>query len=321
MKKAGWIILLVTGIFVLSLAMSGNGNTGISIFHNTGSGNRIFKSDKTVWHSERITVELPAYLNASTFGGSITVKSHDKNEIVIDIYVRKGSNYLSEGEEAPVEITLTETPGGVEISAEALQSRFLRNTSVSYDILVPGETEVRANTSGGSVEAFDITHNVSLITSGGSVTAERISGNVLLRTSGGSISAGEIIGDITARTSGGGIRISDTSGKLLARTSGGSVRLDNVSGSIEARTSGGSINASIPFLEEQLKLHTSGGSITVALPRDQGLDILASGTNVRNQLDDLTGEIASRKVDGSIKDGGIPVELRTSGGSVHMKYR
>ncbi|MFO8028732.1 MAG: DUF4097 family beta strand repeat-containing protein [Cyclonatronaceae bacterium] len=331
MNTSKWLILSIAALFLISGAVGGI-SFGRSIGSITGLGGPGSESDlgggtswaeKPVWHTERITVELPAYIKASTFGGSITVNAHERNEIEIRIHIRKDGSYLYEGEQAPVEITVTETPNGVEIGAEPEKEGWFRSgtsLSVSYDILVPELTEVRASTSGGSVSAFDIAHNVSLITSGGAVTAERITGEVLARTSGGPVNARDITGDLTARTSGGGIRITNASGKLSVHTSGGPIRLDGVSGAVEARTSGGPIDARILLLEDHLTLRTSGGSIKAILPRGQGMDIRASGTNVWNRLEDLTGDISSRNIQGSVRGGGIPVELKTSGGSVEIEY-
>ncbi len=324
MNTKGWLILIITGVFLLSGVTSGSGIGGGIFAFAPGAGKKSSLADKPVWHTERIAVSLPAYISASTFGGSITVNSHNRNEIEIRIHVRKNRSYLHEGEDAPVEITVTDSPNGVEITAEPKRSGgFFRtgtNVSVSYDILVPESTEVRAKTSGGSVSAFDIAHNVSLITSGGPVTVERVTGEVLARTSGGPINARDITGNLTARTSGGGIRITNTTGKLSARTSGGPIRLDRVSGAIEARTSGGPIDARVLHLEEHLSLHTSGGSIKAIVPRNQGMDIRATGASVSNRLDNMAGDITPRNIHGSVHGGGIAVELRTSGGSVQIEY-
>ncbi len=317
-------ILIIAGIFLLTGLLSVS-NPGSSIFtHAFGTGKGMPTTEKPVWHTERIEVDVPAYINAGTFGGSITINSHDRNEIEIRIHVRKDGSWLSDGDEAPVDIEINDAPNGVEIKVEPKRAgglfRSKPSVSVSYDILVPLWTEVRASTSGGSVSAFDILHNVSLITSGGPVTVERVTGEVLARTSGGPITARDITGDLTARTSGGGIRITDAKGSLVARTSGGPIRLDGVSGAIEARTSGGPIDARILHLENHLTLSTSGGSIKAIIPRGQGLDIRASGSSVRSRLDDLTGDVSPRSVQGSVHGGGIPVELRTTGGSVQIEY-
>ena len=322
MNTKGWLLLIIAGVFLLSGMIL---DSGTDSFFSRAFGAGKGMSERPLWHTERSEVDVPAYINARTFGGSITVNSHDHNEIEIRIFVRKNGTWLQEGDDAPVEIVVNDTPNGLEINAEPKRrgGLFQRgpSISVSYDILVPPWTEVRASTSGGSVSASDILHNVALITSGGPVTVERVTGEVLARTSGGPITAIDITGDLTARTSGGGIRITDAKGSLLARTSGGPIRLDGVSGAIEANTSGGSIDARILHLEDHLTLSTSGGSIKAVIPRGQGLDIRATGSSVRSRLDDLTGDVSPRSVHGSVHGGGIPVELRTTGGSVQIEYR
>ena len=322
MNWKGWVLLLIAAMFLLSGAFSADGTGIFSIVPGGGKEGEL--RDKPVWHTERLDVQTPAYLNASTFGGSITVNAHELDEIVVRIHVKKRRSYLKAGEDAPVRISVTETPNGLEISAEPERNGLFRSgssISVSYDILVPAATEVRANTSGGSLSAYDIAKSVTLITSGGPVTVERVDGDVLARTSGGPINARNITGDLTTRTSGGGIRISNATGNISARTSGGPIRLERVTGAIEAHTSGGSIDAHVLYLEDHLTLNTSGGSIKAILPRDLGMDIRASGSSVRNRLDDLTGDITSNSIRGSVHGGGIPVELRTTGGSVRIEYR
>jgi hypothetical protein len=321
MNWKGWVLILIGVMLLMSGAFSGGGSGILSLVFAGGKGSDM--QNKPVWHEERITVSTPAWLNAGTFGGSVSVSSHERDEILVRIHVRSNGRWLGAGDDAPVEITITDAPDGVEITAEQKRTGLFRsvsNVSVSYDILVPTETEVRAKTSGGSVSAYGIARNVSLITSGGPVTAERITGDVLARTSGGSVTVRDVTGDLTARTSGGGIRISNASGKISARTSGGSVRLEDVAGAIEARTSGGSIDARITQLQDHLTLHTSGGSINARLPRETGMDIRASGTSVSANLEDLSGNIAQRSIDGTVLDGGIPVSLRTTGGSVRISH-
>ncbi len=317
----GWVLILIGVMFLMSGAISGSGTGFLSHVFAGGKGSNL--QNKTVWHDERVPVTVPAWLNASTFGGSVTVSSHDHDEIMVRIYVRQNNRWLAGSDDAPVEVTITDAPDGLEVTAERKRNGIFRNisnVSVSYDILVPRQTEVRAKTSGGSVAAYDIAHNVSLITSGGPVTAERVTGDVLARTSGGTVTVRDVTGDLTARTSGGGISIANATGKISANTSGGSVRLENVAGAIDARTSGGSINARIAQLQDHLTLHTSGGSINVRLPRDTGMDLRASGSSVSADLDDLDANISQRNVDGSVLGGGIPVSIRTSGGSVRVSH-
>ncbi len=318
-------LLIIVGIgLVMACELWSMPASPKSVWTKASAGNNSVKPElEKVWHSETVGVNVPAYLNANTQGGSITVKSHNKNEITVHIFVKKRGQFVTD-EDVPVDVSISESKNGLEITSNVQRGGFfwrIPPISVSYHILVPRQTEVRARTSGGPVTASGIDHNVTLITSGGKITAEEISGDVLARTSGGPISVQQVTGNLTARTSGGGIRINNMTGTVNARTSGGPINIDRVSGSIEAHTSGGSITANVRALVNHLTLSTAGGSITARLPRNQGMDITARGGSIQNNLDDLTGEIGSRTMKGSVGGGGIPVELITSGGSVQISYR
>lgn len=321
MKSKG---LLITGCLILLVVFKlapGIGNVKTVLGYFAGSQT---ESTDNIWHTETVPVDVPAYLNANTSGGFITVEPHDRDNITIEVLVKKNGRYLKEGDKAPVKLTINDDANGVEIGSKVdATRRWLRRTSsvsVSYRIFVPRETEIRANTSGGYVSATGIEHNVSLITSGGRVSAENVTGDVLARTSGGPITIQQVSGDLSARTSGGGIRVADVTGNIDVRTSGGPIRLKNAAGRIEAHTSGGSVNAHIASLRERLILKTSGGSISASLPANQGMDIIAEGSSIRNNLEDLTGTFERSRVEGSVKGGGIPVEIRTSGGGVRLDY-
>ena len=283
-----------------------------------------FGSDAPVWLTETIPVEVPANLHARTTGGNIEIVSHDLLEIHIEVLLRHQGRFLRAGEEAPIEVSISTEDGRVTIHAEPEPQRWFRSTPrpvASLRIAVPRYTEIRAQTSGGRVSAERISHNVTLITSGGPVRASQITGEVLARTSGGPVTLEGIRGNLTARTSGGPITITDSDGFIQARTSGGGITLRDISGSIEANTSGGNIHASIVRLSEHLSLATSGGSIHVHLPESQGLDLQAHARRIVNDLGAFTGESSPGRLSGTLGPGGVPAELRTSGGSIYLNKR
>ncbi len=320
MKGKGWLLIGLLALFLLFRWVSGLDMNQVIAMGNSNPD----LHEKPVWLSETIPVDLPVHLETITSGGSITIETHDRDMVCIDVFVRHNGQYFELGEEAPVEVTINERNGRITVTSEVTKSRgFFRTrpaATISYRILVPDETEVQARTSGGPVTASGNLYHTSLITSGGPVTAEGINGDLLARTSGGPITIQDVHGEVTARTSGGGIFLTKVSGTINARTSGGPVNLSDVSGSINAHTSGGPINANILSLFDGVELKTSGGPIHVYLPPDQGMDIHARAINIRNNLDDFAGTTERSVVDGEVKGGGFPVQLRTSGGTIELNY-
>ncbi len=285
-----------------------------------------------IYTTERFQVSGPVVLNATTSGGSITVESHEKNEVVIDVIVRRGSSYFT-GDFSDIG-ELRFDKNGNTISVEAnVQSGFFRrgsSVSVSYVIKTPAETSAHVRTSGGSLSLSGLEGSQRLQTRGGSITLSEIGGTVDASTSGGGISMYNIKGELSARTSGGSIKMENSSGNFDVQTSGGSITLNSISGNMSARTSGGSINAEFKDLDEHLSLRTSAGSITAVLPshlvdRDgKGLVLDAQGSRVSVSGESgsgFSGETSSRRIQGSYGKGGVKAEFRTSAGNVNITYK
>lgn len=263
-----------------------------------------------------------------TSGGFIEVIGHDDNTVRVEMFVKRGSRYLSPSDTdlSDFEIDISQNGGRVIASARSEGSGWNwfgsdRKPSISFKVMVPEMAAVQARTSGGSVIAANLMNGADLRTSGGRIGVDRAAGLIDLRTSGGSISVTDASGTINARTSGGAIRAENSSGRIELRTSGGSIRLLNAAGSISARTSGGSIRAELTELREMLDVRTSGGNISLEIPGPAGYDLDLRGNRVNVDLVEFTGNTSRDRITGSMKGGGIAINARTSGGSVTLDFR
>jgi hypothetical protein len=178
------------------------------------------------------------------------------------------------------------------------------------------------STSGGNVSITDSKNNIDLHTSGGNMEATRCDGTIRLATSGGNVELRDVKGDIHATTSGGEVSGREITGELRTSTSGGNIHLDNLSCSLSASTSGGNIDVNMKQMGKYLDLSNSSGDISVVLPQGQGLNLRISGERVHTgKLDHFSGEIGTRKVDGMLNGGGIPVKVDGNSGSVELSFR
>jgi hypothetical protein len=188
---------------------------------------------------------------------------------------------------------------------------------------VPARCSLDVRTGGGTIEIQEITGEVRAHTRGGSVEVSEVGGSVDVETSGGSIRAEEIGGDVVARTSGGSVRMDEVAGRVEARTSGGTIELREVAGPVVARTGGGSIR--VRFTRHPGgELRTSGGSIEAEIPEGVGLDLEASTSGGRVDVErdlDFDGELQRMRAVGRVNGGGPPLQLHTSGGSVTVRSR
>ena len=167
-------------------------------------------------------------------------------------------------------------------------------------------------TSGGSITITNSKDNIDLKISGGSITARDCSGKINMRTSGGSIRMNDLNGNIEAFTSGGSIRANNICGALKTGTSGGSVTLDGISGSVDAKTSGGSMNVTMESVSEYVKLSNSG-NVNLTLPANKGYNLKVKADKITTSgLKGYRGDIESRKLEGTVDNGGPQIEISTS---------
>jgi DUF4097 and DUF4098 domain-containing protein YvlB len=115
----------------------------------------------------------------------------------------------------------------------------------------------------------------------------------------------------------------EVAGRVEARTSGGTIELREVAGPVVARTGGGSISVRFTRHPEG-ELRTSGGSIEAEIPEGVGLDLEASTSGGRVDVDrdlDFDGRLERMRAVGRVNGGGPPLQLHTSGGSVTVRSR
>jgi len=265
-------------------------------------------------------------VNVRTSGGFVEIIGTEENQVVSEMFVRKGRRYLSASDTdlSDFDITIERNGDEVSVIAEQKGSGFFsmtRRPSVSFRVYVPFNAIASGRTSGGYVAASDLTNGIDLRTSGGSVTATNITGEIALRTSGGRIEIINLSGIIDARTSGGSIDANQLYGEAELRTSGGSIDLNNMAAKFSARTSGGNIRASLNTFDEDVDLRTSGGNINVKIPEMKNFDLELRGQRVSIELRNFTGEAEKDNIRGYVGSGGPLLNARTSGGSVSVDYR
>jgi Gram-negative bacterial TonB protein C-terminal len=193
---------------------------------------------------------------------------------------------------------------------------------------------------GGHIRAEMINGRADLQTDGGNITVGQAGNLVSVRTGGGQIDFGEVRGSVRAQTGGGGIRIMYVSGPMEVESSAGSICLTRVAGSVRAATAGGSIRAWINpdkpssggtvHLAGVSQLTSGNGDIIVFLPRNLAADIDAtveSGGERRIEADPGLGLTMQPSrgpgtvhVAGALNGGGAPLKLRSTSGTIHLRF-
>ncbi len=164
---------------------------------------------------------------------------------------------------------------------------------------------------------------VSLSSANGKICLEGINRSVRAHSSNGSIHIHEVNGDIDVTTANAKVACHNTQGHLRARSSNGKIEVGAHRGSLDASTSNGVIRAVLKELGPVgVSLKTSNGRIVLELPEksDADVDIQVENGHIRNDLDleEQTGD-SNGRVRGRLGKGGVPIQLRTSNGTVSLR--
>lgn len=180
--------------------------------------------------------------------------------------------------------------------------------------------QLTCTTSDGDIEILYIQGNTVVETSDGDVRAENVEGDAKFRTSDGDIKAENVEGDTKYVTSDGDISLLNITGTITARTSDGDISFTDCSGSVNAQTSDGDIEGNLFKLKHKLSLLTSDGNIDVVIPDGLSLNIKLKGSHLNAPLTEFSGKTEEHLIQGTVRGGGIPVELLASDGRVTLTY-
>jgi DUF4097 and DUF4098 domain-containing protein YvlB len=228
-------------------------------------------------------------LEIETGSGRIEVRNGDVASVEIrgTIHAQSGSGMNAEEKVRALESNPPIRQNGSSIRIGGIEDWSLRrNVSISYEIVTPAETRLRAQTGSGRV------------------IIRGLRGRVNASTGSGQIELDEITGAVEAHTGSGGIHGSRIAGAIIADTGSGGVQLEQTNAAnVEAHTGSGGVTIRVPAEAAfDLRAHTGSGSITVDHP------MTVSGTIGRHDL--------QAKVRGG---GSTLIDLRTGSGSIRIE--
>jgi len=230
-------------------------------------------------------------LDVSTGSGSIAIRQGSNGRVEVHGRIYAGHDWHRSDRDAEDIIRRIESNPPIEQSGQTIRIGRLsgrdgeHNISISYEIVVPAQSNVRSHTGSGSQ------------------TIEGISGPVESGTGSGSITGRDIKGDLAANTGSGSIRVTGLRGGLQAHTGSGRIEVDG-------QQTG------------RWDLQTGSGGIDIHLPRDAGFELNAhtgsGGVSVGYPLT-MQGRIGRHDVAGKVGNGQYALNVRTGSGHVRIE--
>jgi hypothetical protein len=281
-------------------------------------------------------------LDVTSGSGSINVRTGavDKVEITGNIRV---SDWLDSSAQEKVRRLENNPP--VQQSGNSIrighmrEFSFLSNVSISYEIVVPPDTELKSHTGSGSqtvygvrgpvdcdagsgsVKATNIGNTVHAETGSGDIVLEHIKGNVRAHAGSGSIRADDVSGGFEGNTGSGRISLAQSApGAVRAETGSGGLELRGVRGTLEARAGSGGISAEGQPTGGWM-VHSGSGPIKIQFPTDAAFDLNARTSSGSISVDHpvtVQGQVGHKEIRGKVRGGGAPVDVQTGSGNIQI---
>lgn len=228
---------------------------------------------------------------AQTHNGSIKIAGDNITECNLTATITGRAKTEEDAQKLAERTTVKLESFGGRLIAKINKPTFLRNqsVSVSFDVQVPNESDLKFTTHNGSMEITNITGRLNGITHNGKIITEQVSGIVELHTHNGSIICRDISGD---------------------------TRLKTHNGSIKAYYS-----QAVPSVCD-ISLITYNGGIELATPSNFSgeIDISTSNGSIRTDLPiTIVGKISKSKLTGKIGSGQGKLHLETHNGSIRVR--
>jgi DUF4097 and DUF4098 domain-containing protein YvlB len=289
-------------------------------------------------------VSGPVDLQVSTGSGAIHVRAGDSQTVQVRGTIKARDHWG--GMSAQDKVRQLESNPPIEQNGNTIRvghiedSELGRNISISYDVTVPKETRLRAETGSGdqSVEGIQgplkaetgsggiritrISSEVHAETGSGDIQIESVQGSVTANTGSGSIRANGVAGEFSGETGSGDVRLEQSApGRVKVSTGSGSIELGGVNGPLKVDTGSGEIKAQ-GALAGDWRLETGSGGVTVSLPSSAGFDLHAhtdSGKISTNREITLQGTMSRNDFRGKVGSGGYLLEVKTGSGDIRIE--
>jgi hypothetical protein len=236
-----------------------------------------------------LTVNGPVDLSVRTGSGSIQIRTGGGDRV--EIVGRVSTGWSRDGVDAAERVRRVEAAppitqeGNVIRLGDTNNDPMYRNVSISYELVVPANTRVNAQTGSGSQ------------------------------------TIGSVDGPVRAQTGSGSIRIERTGGSLHAQTGSGNIQADSVGGEVRAQTGSGSVDVR-QIARGDVSVQTGSGSVSLSLPPDAAFTLDArtgSGSIATSQPLTVQGRVRRNHVTGTVRGGGNAVHVRTGSGSIAIR--
>lgn len=253
-------------------------------------------------------------LDVSTLGGRIELRTGGPGKVVVRgaATVRIGFNVPANAPELAKQVAANppiERAGDIIWLRPPSDPAQRRAAIVSYDVMVPPGTVVRAKSDSGEIVATDLSATTSLQTQSGRIDVTSSGSDLAVITGSGAVNVQGAAAALSVTTASSAIGIRDARGAVRVKTQSGAVKVDLApTADVDVETSSSAIQVS--GARNRLAARSQSGAIQVAGQTGGQWDVRTSSSRI--ELAVSRGGNASFALSSRSSDVEIPRELVTS---------
>lgn len=273
-----------------------------------------------------LPVSGAANLEVSTRSDDVTIHIGAAGKIVVTGKIHVEDRWLSGGRKDEVAQLEKDPPIHQDGSHVKIDYVPYHEISIDYDITVPPDTTVRAESGSGNLTAEELRAGFEGHSGSGDVRLDRIAGTVRVKTGSGNITARALAGPFDVNASSGDIRIEQTApGEAIAHTGSGNIEITGVDGGVRAEAGSGNVHVEGKPAASWY-VQTGSGNAELRLPTDASFDLDVSTGSGTVTLDHpltttIQGRVESRQksMTGKVRGGGPEIRVHTGSGDVRIR--
>ncbi len=282
---------------------------------------------------QTVSVEEGILLDVSTGSGSITISSGQSGRVEVTGHIKVSNRsflgiFKRSSEKIDEMVRAVESDPPVRLVDGTLMvghiddKAYEHDVSISYEIVVPADTEVKSHTGSGAQNISSVAGPVEAGAGSGKITLTDIGGAVKAKTGSGAIRANNIAGAFEARAGSGSIRLTQVApGDVFVRTGSGSSELHGVVGALRVKAGSGRIEID-GQQEGPWNVDTGSGSVRIKLPVDAAFNLDAQtgsgGITIDHPLT-VQGKISKKHIRGDVRGGGDLLTVETGSGGIRIE--
>ncbi|WP_069131826.1 DUF4097 family beta strand repeat-containing protein [Rhodohalobacter halophilus] len=280
------------------------------------------------YRSEFYRVDRHPNVTINTISGDIeVVENSGLGGVQVDLYVKREFSLWSGTRNLDnYRIIMQKQGNSIIASVEDRRSgRELRSSAgvqFTFLVQVPSEASLNLRSIHGDISARGVEGKHFIQNHAGDLKIENMTGEIRAVSTAGDIYLNQLNGNIFAKTVSGDVEANRNSGEVRLRTTTGNITTSALSGTLVAGTTSGDIVSDFKEVSVGVYLETTTGDIDLSLPGMAGYSITASGMSLN--FDELTGDNISKNISFmnasvEVREGEIPVNLKSVSGSVRVR--